>query len=676
MKKDIPGVGSINFPDQATEEQILDFLNSTPLEELKKIAAREAVSAAPYNEGRAESNPLIRGGLNAIQGPSFGFGDELAGVVGGVYNATTGPNRFKEEYTKARDYSRGVQDQYKEDFPVGSVATQLMTAAPTMMFGGGAGTATQMPSLTANTARSVGLGTGFGALGAAGESKYDPADPRFYKDVAIGGGSGGVMSGAAGVAPSVWRAGKQQATRLFPRAADSRGFAQEKVAEAVIRGMPESAGATPLNQAQAKMVAMGPEARLADVSQSTRGLLDVTATAPGRTGDRVNQAIRERVIGEPKRLLSGGEAAMGQRANLFDDTLDNLDAARKTLAAPYYNVVDKAVVTVDDQMHSLLQRTKSAHSEAESLMKMEGLSDDLRLAIGKFGDDIDSIKLSNLAVGDKVPFKMMDTLKKSMDDFVSKANREGLNNRSRVTRTVNEELVEKLKDISPKVGKQSAYAQALEQWAGPSKLMDAMETGASVFTARVPDLKQEMAKITAGEMEAFRMGAAQALKEKVGMQGGRTELINAWKNPNTADRLRLIFGNDFRKFQRTLLQEEKLRPLASVGKGSQTAARMLGAEDMGMNAMEAAGSLASMSSGSPASILQSMVSVGRKLQTPEPVRNEIGNLLLNRDQQSIARLSEYVRKLNEQRRLQSIRTGVGGGLGATQLGSTQFFGAQ
>eukprot|EP00952_Eustigmatos_sp_NYUAD-ZCMA_P003678 16138-Eustigmatos_ZCMA.PRE.1 len=86
---------------------------------------------------------------------------------------------------------RGVQDKYQEDFPIGSVATQFMTAAPTLAvnpLGAGANRtiaavspkaatwlnpATKLTGPVANATRAAISGAGYGAVSGAGESRAE-----------------------------------------------------------------------------------------------------------------------------------------------------------------------------------------------------------------------------------------------------------------------------------------------------------------------------------------------------------------------------------------------------------------------------------------------------------------------------------------------------------------------
>jgi hypothetical protein len=57
--------------------------------------------------------------------------------------------------------------------------------------------------------------------------------------------------------------------------------------------------------------------------------------------------------------------------------------------------------------------------------------------------------------------------------------------------------------------------------------------------------------------------------------------------------------------------------------------------------------------------------VGR-VSTPEPVRDEIGRILLSRDQQELLNMSNTIRAINEARRRQAQAAGRAGGVAGMQ----------
>ena len=626
-----PGVQKA-LQDNVQPSAIVDFLSRSP-----QFRAGEK---SPTSERVVSS---------ALEGPTFGFYDELYGAATAIPKAIREGVSIPEAYRQGRDLIRGEQASLaQEQGALKTIGLQAAASLPLMAIPG-IGQARNM-SMAGRLARAGVTGAGFGGLISAGASEYGLDDPRFYSDVGTGAAVGSVLSGATQAAiPAVGVGVRQIASRVLPP--ETQNYAAQKVAQAITRGMPEVPGADPLNQAQAKLRALGSQGRIADVSAPTRSLLDTTATMPGRTQQAVDAAIRQRQSTAGPRILSGAEQVMGRKAIDVRGTVQSLIDERKLSSAPFYKVVDTATVTVDDGMYALLQRASDAQSKAQKLERMET------------GNLVD---LSNLKVGDPVPMRVLDTLKKSLDDIASAAKRAGEANTNRVASGAAASLVEKLKEISPKVGGKSAYSQALDAFAGPSKLLDAVEVGRGAMKLKIDDLTDAMAAMTKSEMDAFRLGAVQSLREAAGTEGGRTRLSKFWKEPNTSDRLKQIFGNDYKRFAATLLQEGKMKPFESVGKGSKTAERLAGQADLGESPLQVLGEAAEMGvaaktgMASPG-ILQSASNRLGQVQVPEPVRNEIGRLLLSRDPADFTKLREALNQLNDAQRQQLVQSGLIGG---------------
>jgi len=109
-----------------------------------------------------------------------------------------------------------------------------------------------------------------------------------------------------------------------------------------------------------------------------------------------------------------------------------------------------------------------------------------------------------------------------------------------------------------------------------------------------------------------------------------------------------------------------MKPFESVGKGSKTAERLAGQADLGESPLQVLGEAAEMGvaaktgMASP-SIVQSASNRLGRVQVPEPVRNEIGRLLLSRNPADFTKLREALNQLNDAQRQQLVQSGVIGG---------------
>lgn len=660
-------VFEVEAPEGATEDQVMAFAK-------QQMAGAQSAS---YQAGRSEDNPVSRGVLSAIQGPTFGFGDELYGAAAGALGTIKDGKPFQQGYTEARDFARGVQDQYREDFPVGSVVTQLMTAAPTIALnplgkaGGSAlaqvspkaaawmNPATKLTGVAQNTLRAGLSGAGYGAVSGAGESRAESLGgvaTDAIKSAAIGGALGAV---AQPVQMAIGAAGKNVAQRVVPNEAES--YAQRKVAEALARdargSVVESGAVIPSGQVNARFKKLGAEATVADAGgQNTRQLLDTLATLPGKTKDKAESLIRSRQAGRSGRLIDAADQALGTKGAGFQQTIDALDSARRQAAAPYYGQLTGLSAQVDDDVLSLLGKTAGIHADAQKLYRLQT------------GEDL---ALGSLKKGDAVPFAMLDTLKQSLYDAAEAAKRQGNNKMARAIDDVRVSLTGKLDQISPKVNGESVYKLARDAYAGPSQLIDAAELGRTAMKADTFDVQSAVKAMSQSEGDAFRIGALQALREKAGTQGGQTSLLRMWMEPATRDRLKGIFGNNYKEFAAAVAKEARLKGLEGVGRGSQTAARMYGAGDLDVAPLLDTAALASSAAhGNAPGMLTGAVNLWNRVKTPEPVRDSMGALLLSQGAQGRSNLEQMtglLGRLNAERAARADRTGALLGYGAGGL---------
>lgn len=659
-----------DLPDLAPQIKTAIENNYTPAEVLKFLSERKS----PAYEAGAKKSELEKGFLTAMQGPTMGFYDELAGAVAAPIRSITEGVPLSQAYQEQRDIIRGAVGSYTKENPYTSMGLQAAATLPTMAIsaparvGQAINTGIVTPVMAAISPRLAQLqnyltqapaagqvmgmgqrmaqagatGLGYGMVGGLGTSEGETiAD--ISKDVARGGVVGGVVGPISQPVMAVLGAtGRQVAARVSPAKAEQ--YAQQKVAEALLRDTPPDLLESALGMSQARMGKLGAEARIADVGGANmRQLLDTIATLPGETKQALERAIRERQAGRAGRLVTAADTALGTQGSQFQQSIDNFSELRRIESRPFYNVIDQAVVQVDDGLMKLLKRSESLQGAAELLYRT------------KTGQTID---LSKLQPGQPVPMNVLDTLKQSLYDSAQSLKRSGANQQAMAYDDVRQELIKALSDRSPKVGGKSAYAQAMEKWAGPSQMMDAAELGRKAMTGDIVNFKQELRGLTASEMDAFRIGALQALRQKTGTEAGQTSLLKMWKEPATQERLKAVFGNDYRQFAAAVAKEARLKGLESAGRGSQTAARAAGMADLDVAPVMQAGQ--AVATGNVPGMVTSASNLFGQVRTPEAVRNQMGQILLSREQQKLVDLSESIRRMNEAR---SRAAGAGGYIG-------------
>jgi hypothetical protein len=568
--------------------------------------------------------------LSAIQGPTFGFGDEIVGGLGAVAsrfgNGPASELPFGEAYRGMRDVARGAGESFQKSNPWEAGATQIAASLP--YAGPYKAVNALLPSSMGPVTRAVVPGVVFGAVAGAGGAKEMADIPG---DAAVGAATGGVMSGATQATMSgVNGIYNMIAPRVSGKSADY--LAGNRVAEAFARDK------TSASDAAATMGKLGGESRIADAGgSSVRGLLDTMATLPGATKDKLEQAIRDRQAGRFNRLVSEAEQLMNVGTRRLPQTLTELDTVRQQQSKPLYDQVRKAVIPVDTELSALLERAKPAFSEAKTLAGVRGESFTL------------SDKLS-----DSIPLSQMDTLKRSLyDKAYANINPETgkLNETGRAWNELRQQLVKKLDKLTEDGSGRSFYKAARDAYAGPTELRNAAMLGSQSMSKEAWKVAETTAGMSQSELQAFRVGAMEALRTKLGTEGGQTNMLKFWKEANTSSKLKEIFPSErlFQEFAQTLMNEGKLKALESVGRGSQTASRLAAIEDVNSKVAQDVGQgVKAAANGRIGGVIQAGRDIYSKVSTPESVRDSIGRILLTQDKSAAGNELNMIKNIIEQ----------------------------
>jgi len=396
-------------------------------------------------------------------------------------------------------------------------------------------------------------------------------------------------------------------------------------------------GGDPLAQIEAKLATRAPETTLAGVAgQGPKSMLDTLATLPGEAKTLVEQLIRNQQATRGKRLVTAADEALGTSGKTYTGTLDALVNEKKTVSAPFYEQLKDVSVKVDNDLSNLIQASKTAHGGAELLAEIKRTT---------------PIDISKIKAGDDIPFDALDKVKQALYDLAEKSKGE-FGKATELSKAYNQlriDLTNKMDALSPKDKNGSIYKQARDAFAGPSQLEDAVKTGRNAMKEDAIKVADATKGMTASEQEAYRIGVLQSLKDKVGTEGGQTSLLKMWKEPATSDKLKEIFGNDYRKFAADVAREARLKEIETVGRGSQSVQRLYGAGELD-NLAPVAQAVQGAASGNPAQTMGAMAKMWNRVSTPEETRNELAKLLLQQGPAAVRTVRELpamVKQYNE-----------------------------
>jgi len=663
---EIPNFGPVNFPVTMSDDQVNAAIVKITQTPTSQPAVEKTVESPAMVQGRqADLSMPSKIGLAAAQGLTFNFAPKIAGAgAAGLDILQRGVNANPTEaYANTRDYIKGVNEQFRETNPKTAFASEVVGGLPLLL------TPMGMTSKAAQTAEALSAAQKMamaakmagtqGTISAVGASDINPVtDPTEYaqdiaKKAAISAASGGVLSGAG---QGVYNVGSNVAQRYIPESA--KEAARIKLAQALQRGSSAEGANSVLSRVEREM-GLNPNASIAQAGgPSALAQLDVLASMPGQAKTLVERRIREQQTFRPERLVNAADEALGTQGKGFTATLEALDAAKKATSAPLYKQLENVSVKIDPDLQALIQASTSAHGKAELLTQLNRQL---------------PIDISKLKAGDDVPLKVLDVVKQSLYDMGESARGEfgKATNTSRAYDDLRVALTKKLEALSPADKNGSIYRQALDAYAGPSQLGNAVVKGRTAMKQDDIALSDLMGNMSPSELEAFRIGALQSLKDKVGTEAGQTSLLKMWKEPSTSNRLKEIFGDNYQSFAQEVAKEARLKPLEQVGRGSGTFSRMAGAEDLGVmpTTMAAGKAVANAATGNPLAAAGEAANVKNRIgqvinQMPETTRNELAKMLLLRGptgRMEVENTAALIRALNQ--RSTQMQTGGGSIIG-------------
>jgi hypothetical protein len=501
-------------------------------------------------------------------------------------------------------------------------------------------------SLVSTVPRLLATGSVLGAGTSLLNPVTEPAQQKDYgetlkSNMMMGGMLGPVFQGGAKAAGAV---GGNIAQRVSESSAAEA--AKLKLAEVLsksgVGSLFEPGGAgNALSQIEAKLSKLGPEATLVDASgQPTKTLLDTLATLPGQTKTLVEQLIRNRQATRPERIMTAADEALGTGGAGYKTTLDALVKQKQTEAAPLYKQIENLSIKVDPELNKLLQAAPKAHGGYEELSQLNRQT---------------PIDLSKIKPGDDIPFDALDKVKQALYDLADKSKGEfgKPTNLSRSYDQLRIDLTNKMDKLSPKdpTTNESIYKMARDAFAGPSQLEGAVKAGRTAMKTDEIGVSELTKGMSASELDAFRVGALQSLRDKVGTEAGQTSLLKMWKEPATSGKLKEIFGTDYRQFAASVAKEARLKEIEQTGRGTKTAQRLLAAGELDTgDVMQAGQAVASASQGNAAPLINTVMNLGKKISTPEQTRNEMAKLLLEKGPFAMRTLRELplaVKQFNE-----------------------------
>ena len=580
----------------------------------------------PVTQSRQEI-PEVLGAVGKLaQGFTFGHGDEITGheraILGrnpqGDYFDYSKP--YKERYTTARDLERNRQEDYQKQSPGISTGAEIFGAvvSPAAKIGQAAKGASMLEKMV----RGGGQGLGLGFLYGAGEAKEIGDIP---KDAMMPAGVGTMVGALA--PPAVKGAGSVISSVARP-ILDRLPYTQKNAAARQIAKAISDEGLTP-GQATAKIESMGPEAMLMDVGENLQGQARAVHSIPGPGRTMIAEKLAQRQEGTagPQGLQQGSQ---------FDRVENTISGLGGDFHAGKQSVVDERKA-----LGVVYEAAKQADELVDVAPILKELDDEILVSKGGIKAALEKIRsyMVDPSGRPEIDFSSLHQAKVAIDELMGGEARTSMSSIAKgKIRDYQNRLVEAIENSGEAGG---LYKAGRLGTAGQWKIDEALELGRDfLLKSKFKDNKQLAAyvnKLTPEELEGFKSGIIQKLKEQI---GDTAYTANASKSiigkPALERKLLSVFGEDDFKLVKKFMQDEQ-QMYSTYGKvrgGSPTS--LIAAEQSSL--MQDPGRLAQgvrgILSGSPTRMISGVVDVGgaikNRVALPEKVSKEMAQALSSR----------------------------------------------
>lgn len=551
MEVEGPDGAIYEFPKDASEAEIM-----ATFEQPGSMLNASAQSDAPANQNAPlyqQAMDYAGGAARRFQdGVFMGFADELHGGITALpraaYNASQGKGfDIGQAYGQGRDDWRNSSKDFQAENPIAGTALEI---------GGGVTSAAAMPwttpakgaGLAAQTATGIKTGAGMGAMYGAGNADGSFADR--LRGASIGLGVGGVTGGlgvpviAAGSKAANLIA-NQTINRLPGRSTDA---AFKKVAEALERD-----GLQPA-QAAARIAKLGPESALMDVGPNSQALARAVYTQPGQGKTVIGDFLSARQEGTRSvdKTLQGGQINRVSQSiddlipGNAQDTRQGVQASRQQFGDSYEAArlgddlvdVQPVLTSIDDE----ITRSKGGIKTALQKVRSYIVDDADRPEVS-----VDALHQAKMAIDD-----LMSGEAKTSMGSVAKAR----------VRKYQDTLIDAIESAGESGAK---YREGRLGTAAAWRINDALENGENFMLKRAfanaDEMAEAVSKMRPEELEAFRTGAGQAIKSKLGDMNTRTDSTKRLMDiPNLEAKIKTAFGDQdtFRRYIGNLENERAM----------------------------------------------------------------------------------------------------------------------
>jgi len=506
-------------------------------------------------------------GRSLAQGATFGFADELEALT----KSLAGQGTY-EQNLAALELAK---QRYGQQNPKTAIATEIAGGLPyallpflgTAKYAQMAKEAAPLVRAGVTAGASAVTGALTGALGGAGAAGIGER----MAGAQSGGTLGGIVGGAApAVAKGVGMAGGkvvdvtsgipvvQQVGKAIGLATgqtvDAANRAKAKLLEAMYRDKVSPADLEKMITAATKPVG------IVDIAgENVKSLADVVQKYPSTARQTAKTALEERAAGQGERIQGDISKYLGGFTDPFEYTTAIAQRQRQVSSPLYQKAYAYGEVTDPTVLKFLeLPQFKTASKEAQALLAAEGRTVDMSRPTV---ETLDNIK------------RGLDALIEKETDSFGKVSKLG-----QIYKTKKNEFLSELDTAVPDFGKARAA------FAGEAELLDATKLGKDFYKQTATEANRTFAKLSPSEQEAYKVGALDAVKEKIQTAKDTADIRKRiFGSPAERSRVSSLFPDDatFKQFEKDMMTESMMRKTQEKILGnSATAERQLGMQQL------------------------------------------------------------------------------------------------
>jgi hypothetical protein len=506
-------------------------------------------------------------GRSLAQGATFGFADELEALTKSLAGqGTYEQNLAALELAKQKFGQQNPKTALGTEI-VGGLPYALLPFLGTARYAQMAREASPLVRAGVTAGASAVTGALTGALGGAGAAGVGER----MAGAQAGGTLGGIVGGAApAVTRGIGAAGSRvvDVTSGIPvvqqvgkavglatgQTVDAANRAKAKLLEAMYRDKVSPADLEKMIAAATKPIG------IVDVAgENVRSLADVAQKYPSEARQAAKLALEERGAGQAERIQADISKYLGGFTDPFEYT-NAIAQRQKQLSSPLYQkayaygeVTDPAVLKFLE-----LPQFKTAAKEAQALLAAEGRTVDMSRPTV---ETLDNIK------------RGLDALIEKETDSFGKVSKLG-----QIYKTKKNEFLSELDSAVPDFGRARAA------FAGEAELLDATKLGKDFYKQTATEANRTFAKLSPSEQEAYKVGALDAVKEKIQTAKDTADIRKRiFGSPAERNRVSSLFPDDatFKQFEKDMMTESVMRRTQEKILGnSATAERQLGMQQL------------------------------------------------------------------------------------------------